>query len=129
MVTIGSVHLDVENVPEIPTILGHAFELITVKAPSTTTQLVHFTLHEYLSGNKQSLFRIPHLIITELFLKCHNFRWLRTSAHSRLHPASIPACRICVLLLGRAHVKGESGKREPNCTWPWLDLKSLYPLG
>jgi len=88
-VKIGSVDLDLENVPEMRTILGCSLGLITVEAYTSTVRLVHLTLQEYLSGNP-SLFQSPHSMIAEVCLMYLNFRCVRelpptlTSAPSRV---------------------------------------------
>ena len=72
-VKIGSADLDLENVPEIRTILGCSLGLITVEVYTSTVRLVHLTLQEYLSGNP-SLFQNPHSMIAEVCLTYLNFR-------------------------------------------------------
>ena len=75
-VKIGSTDLDLENIPEIRTILACSLGLITVEASSSTVRLVHFTLQEYLSHNS-GLFQSPHSMIADVCLTYLNFRCVR----------------------------------------------------
>lgn len=43
----GSINLDIRNIPAIKTLFACSLGLITVKKPSPTFWLVHYTLDEY----------------------------------------------------------------------------------
>jgi len=64
------------NVPTIRTLLGCSLGLIMIEASSSTVQLIHFTLQEYLSNNP-SLFQSPHSMIAEVYLTYLSFRDVR----------------------------------------------------
>ena len=72
-VKIGSTDLDLENVPEIKTILACSLGFIVIEASSSTVRLVHLTLQEYISSNP-SLFQSPHSMIAEVCLTYLNFQ-------------------------------------------------------
>ena len=105
-VKIGSADLDVENVPEIRTILGCALGLITVETSSDTVRFVHFTLQEYLSGNP-SLSASPHSMIAEVCLTYLNFRCVRKlSPNIRSVPSTVPLVKYASCYWGK-HLRRE----------------------
>jgi len=71
-----STDLDIWNIPTIKTLLACSLGLITVENSSSTIQLVHYTLHEYLSHNP-NLFLKPHSTIAEACLTYLNFPHVR----------------------------------------------------
>ena len=103
-VKIGSADLDLENVPGIGTILGCSLGLITES--SSTVQLVHFTLGEYLSNNP-SLFRSPHSMIAEVCLTYLNFRCVRQLSPTDISaPFTFPLLRYASCYWGK-HIRRE----------------------
>ena len=105
-VKIGSADLDLENVPEIRTILGCSLGLITADTSSSTVRLVHLTLQEYLSSNP-SLFASPHSMIAEVCLTYLNFRCVRElppTLSSSL--ATVPLVEYASHYWGQ-HIRGE----------------------
>ena len=72
-VEIGSLDLDLENVPALRTLLSSCLGLVTVEASSSTIRLVHFTLQEHLLSDP-TLFRNPHSTMAEVCLTYLNFR-------------------------------------------------------
>ena len=108
-VKIGSTDPDFENIPGIRTILGCSLGLITES--SSTIRLVHFTLREYLSNNP-TLLQSPHSMIAEVCLTYLNFQCVRQLSPTDIY---IPTSQICLLLLGKAHKKGEDGGSDSAC--------------
>jgi len=89
-VEIGSVDLDLENVPTLRTILASSLGLVTVEASSSTVRLVHFTLQEHLLSDP-TLFHSPHSAIAEICLTYLNFRCVRALSPTLLSaPATTP---------------------------------------
>ena len=89
-VEIGSVDLDLENVPTLRTILASSLGLVTVEASSSTVRLVHFTLQEHLLGDP-TLFYNSHSAIAEVCLTYLNFRCVRALSPTLLSaPAATP---------------------------------------
>ena len=78
-VEIGSADLHLEKVPAFPTLLACCLGLVTVEVSSSTVQLVHFTLREYLLSHP-ALFQNPKSTIAEVCLTYLNFRCLRDSS-------------------------------------------------
>jgi len=74
-VEIGSEDLDQEKVPAFPALLACCLGLVTVEVSSSTVQLVHFTLREYLLSHP-ALFQNPDSTIAEVCLTYLNFRSL-----------------------------------------------------
>jgi len=75
-VELGSVDLDLENVPTLRTILASSLGLVTIEASSSTVRLVHFTLQEHLLSIS-TLFHSPHSTIAEVCLTYLNFGCVR----------------------------------------------------
>ena len=75
-VKIGSLDLNVESIPTIPTLLACSLAFITGETSSSTVRLVHFSLQEYLSDNSV-LFQSPHSMIAEVCLRYLNFQCVR----------------------------------------------------
>jgi len=111
-VKTGSEDLDIENVPEIRTVLGCSLGLVTVEASSSTVRLVHFTLQEYLSDNP-GLFQNPHSMIAEVCLTYLNFRCVRKlSPTLSLAPSTVPLVGYASCYWGE-HIRRE-GTRSVN---------------
>ena len=72
----GSIDLDIRNIPAVETLLACSLGLVTVEKSSSTFQLIHYTLQEYLSYNP-NLFLKPHSIIAEACLAYLNFPHIR----------------------------------------------------
>ena len=112
-VKIGFTDLDLENVPEIRTILGCSLGLIVVEAFSSTVRLVHFTLQEYLSNNT-SLFQSPHSMIAEVCLTYLNFRCVRElSPTLRSAPPTVPLVQYASCYWGKHLGRGGMGSVAP----------------
>ena len=75
-VELGSVDLDLENVPTLRTILASSLGLVTVEVSSSTVRLVHFTLQEHLLSDP-TVFHSPHSTIAEVCLTYLNFGRVR----------------------------------------------------
>ena len=75
-VEIGSVDLDLENVPALRTLVSSCLGLVTVEVSSSTVRLVHFTLQEHLSRDP-TLFQSPHSAVAEVCLTYLNFGCIR----------------------------------------------------
>ena len=75
-VEIGTTDLNSRNIPAIETLLGCSLGLVTVEASTYTVRLVHRTLQEYLSDNRD-LFHSPHVVIAEACLTYLNFQYFR----------------------------------------------------
>ena len=73
----GSVDLNTRNIPATETLLACSLGLVTVKKPSSTVRLVHYTLQEYLS-HSPNFFPKPHSAIAEVCLTYLNFRQVRS---------------------------------------------------
>ena len=116
-VKIGSAGLDLENIPGIGTILRCSLGLITES--SSTVQLVHFTLREYLSNNR-SLFQSPHSMIAEVCLTYLNFQCVR-----QLSPTDISAPFTFPLLRYASCYWGKHTRREKTEGLTPLALKLL----
>jgi len=69
----GSTDLNTRNIPAIETLLTCCLGLVTVEKSSSTLRLIHYTLQEYLSHNRD-LFIKPHSMIAEVCLTYLNFR-------------------------------------------------------
>ena len=76
-VVVGSVDLDIQNIPAIDTLLACTMGLLTIEKSSSTVRLVHYSLQEYLSNNT-NLFPNPHSIIAEACLTYLNFAHVRS---------------------------------------------------
>jgi len=72
-VEVGSLDLDLENIPALRTLMASCLGLVTIEASSSTVRLVHFTLQEHLLSNP-TLFRNPHSTIAEICLTYLNYR-------------------------------------------------------
>lgn len=108
-VKTGSADLDLENVPEIGTILRCSLGLITES--SSTVQLVHSTLKDYLSSN-QSVFQSPHSMIAEVCLTYLNFRCVRElSPTDTSAPLTFPLLGYASRYWGR-HIRREEAERR-----------------
>jgi len=89
-VEIGSVDLDLDNVPTLRTILASSLGLVVVEASSSTVRLVHFTLQEHLLGDP-TLFNSSHSAIAEVCLTYLNFRCVRALSPTLLSaPPTMP---------------------------------------
>jgi len=105
-VEIGSIDLDLENVPALPTLLGSCLGLVTVEASSSIVRLVHFTLQEHLFSDPV-LFRSPHSIIAEVCLTYLNFRCVRDlSPTLYFAPATTPLLQYASVYWG-SHIRRE----------------------
>ena len=83
-VEIGSAELDFENIPPLQMLLECCLDLVTIEESSSTLQLMHFTLREYLLSDP-TLLQIPESTIAEVCLTYLNFRslWdLSPTSHS-----------------------------------------------
>jgi len=100
-VKIGSVDLDIENVPTIRTLLRCSLGLIAVEKSSSTVRLVHSTLQDYLSYNP-SLFASPHSMIAEVCLAYINFRCVRELSPALISvPPSFPFVKYASCYWGK----------------------------
>ena len=89
-VELGSVDLDLENVPTLRTILASSLGLVNVEASSSTVRLVHFTLQEHLLS-RPTLFHSPRSAIAEVCLTYLNFQCVRDlSPTLYLAPLTLP---------------------------------------
>jgi len=87
---VGSVDLDIGNIPAIETLLECTMGLVTIERSSSTVRLVHYSLQEYLSNNT-NLFPNPHSIIAEVCLTYLNFPHVRSfSPTLRSVPSTAP---------------------------------------
>jgi len=71
----GSIDLNIRNVPAVEALIACCMGLVTVEKSSSTIQLVHYSLQEYLSHNSD--FLMPHSMIAEVCLTYLNFRHIR----------------------------------------------------
>jgi len=86
----GSIDLDIGNIPAIETLLACSLRLVTVEKSSSTVRLVHYSLQEYLSHNR-NLFLKPHSLIAEVCLTYLDFWHVRGfSPALRSAPSSAP---------------------------------------
>ena len=74
-VGLGSLDLDLEDVPTLRTLLACCVGLVAVEEASSTVRLVHCTLQEHLLSDP-TLFHSPHSSIAEVCLTYLNFRCL-----------------------------------------------------
>ena len=74
-VEIGSLDLDLKDVPTLRTLLACCLGLVAVEESSSTVLLVHGTLQEHLLSDP-TLFHGPHSSIAEVCLTYLNFRCL-----------------------------------------------------
>ena len=112
-VKIGSTDLDLENIPEIRTIMACSLGLVTIEGSSSTVRLVHFTVHEYLSNNP-SLFHSPHSMIAEVCLTYLNFQCVRElSPTLRSAPPTVPLVEYASCYWGKHIGRGETGSVAP----------------
>ena len=128
-VKIGSSDLDLENVPEIRTVLACSLGLITVEASSSIVRLVHLTLQEYLSNNP-GLFQSPHSMMAEVCFTYLNFQCVRKLPPTlRSAPAAVPLVEYASYYWGK-HTRKEKTERVSLLALKlWLDSNSIYPLG
>jgi len=113
----GSAGLDLEDIPEIGTILRCSLGLITES--SSTVWLVHSTLKDYLSSN-QSLFQSPHSMMAEVCLTYLNFRCVR-----ELSPTDTSAPLTFPLLGYASCYWGKHIRREETASLTPLALSLL----
>jgi len=105
-VEMGSVDLDLENIPAIQTLLASCLGLVTVEASSSTVRLVHFTLQEHLSRD-QTLFRCPHSTIAEVCLTYLNFRSVEGLSPTLYSvPTTMPLLEYASVYWGRHTKRG-----------------------
>ena len=76
-VEIGSAGIKTDNVPSIWPMLYCCQGLVTVGEESSTIQLIHFTLKEYLCDNAH-LFSRAHSKMAETCLTCLNFQTIKS---------------------------------------------------
>ena len=72
-VEVGTIDLNVHNVPSIRTVLSCTLGLVTVDKHVSTVRLVHFTLQEYLLAHP-TLFITPHSMMAEICLTYLHFQ-------------------------------------------------------
>ena len=105
-VEIGSVDLDLENVPALRTLVSSCLGLVTVEAPSSTVRLVHFTLQEHLFSDP-TLFHSPHSAIAEVCLTYLNSKCIRDlSAMLDSAPSTMPLLEYASVYWGEHARKG-----------------------
>jgi len=103
-VEIGSEDLNLENVPDIGTILRCSLGLITES--SSTVQLVHSTLKDYLSGNP-SLLQSPHSKIAGVCLTYLNFPCVQELSPTNTEaPSKFPLLEYASCYWGK-HIRRE----------------------
>ena len=112
-VKIGSIDLDLDNVPTIRTLLGCSLGLITVEASSNTVRLVHITLQQYLFHNP-SLIQSPHSMMAEICLTYLNFRcvWEILPTLS-LAPSTVPFVKYASCYWGKHARKAKTESVSP----------------
>ena len=99
-VKMGSADLDPEDVPSIRTLLASCLGLLTVEECSSTVQLVHFTLREYLTSDPTML-HSSHSTIAEVCLTYLNFESVRDLAPTLdSAPATMPLLEYASLYWG-----------------------------
>jgi len=118
-VKAGSVDLDLEDVPEIQTILRCSLGLITVEDSSSTVRLVHSSLQEYLSSNP-GLFQSTHSMMAEVCLTYLNFPYIR-----KLSPAECPDSKMFSLLRYASCYWGEHMRKDKTGSMTSLALQLL----
>ena len=105
-VELGSLDLDLENVPALRTLLASCLGLVTVEASSSTIRLVHFTLQEHLLSDS-TLFHSSHSTIAEACLTYLNFQCVRDlSPTLRFAPATMPLLEYASYYWGEHTRKG-----------------------
>ena len=119
----GLTDLDTQNIPTIETLVKSSLGLVTVKSSSTsasTVQLVHYTLHEYLSHNPTFFYK-PHSMIAEVCLTYLNFLHVRglSSALSSL-PATLPFVEYASCYWG-THARRETTESVKTLALKLLD--------
>ena len=103
-VEIGSVGMDLGDVPALRTLLASCLGLVTVEASSSTVRLVHFTLQEHLLGDP-TLFHSPHSTIAEVCLTYLNFGCVRDLSPTLLRaPETAPLLEYASLYWGE-HIR------------------------
>ena len=70
-VEIGSLNLNIDNVPSIGTLLASCQGLVVVEKEASTVRLIHFTLQEYLRAHPD-LFGAAHSAMAEICLSYLN---------------------------------------------------------
>jgi len=100
-VEMGSVEMDLENIPALRTLLASCLGLVTVEVSSSTVRLVHFTLKEHLSSDP-TLFHNPHSEIADACLTYLNFEGVRDlSPHLDSPPSEMPLLEYASCFWGK----------------------------
>jgi len=107
-VELGTVDINIYNVPSIRTLLSCTLGLVTIDDQESTVRLVHFTLQEYLVAHP-NLFTTPHLMMAEICLTYLNFQSVceLSTAFSTI-PLTMPFLRYASCYWG-FHAKQEMG--------------------
>jgi len=117
---VGSVDLDIRNIPAMETLLACTMGLVTIEKSSSTVRLVHYSLQEYLSNNT-NLFPNPHSRIAEVCLTYLNFPHVRSFSPT-LHsvPSTAPFVEYASCYWG-THARSETTESVKTLALKLLD--------
>jgi len=127
-VEIGSLDLDVDDVPSIGTLPARCQGLVTVDKVASTVRLIHFTLQEYLRAHPE-LFGRAHSTMAETclsYLNSHKVMALRAHPEpfGRAHSSVEETC-LSYLNSYKAMALAASISLDLRDT-PFLEYSSLY---
>jgi len=80
-IDIGSVNLNIDNIPSIGTLMSCCQGLVVVDSKASIVRLIHFTLQEYLRAHPE-LFGTAHSVIAETCLSYLNSQQVRALSTS-----------------------------------------------
>ena len=109
---IGLVHCNDDNVPSMRAVLSCCQGLVVVDKEGSVVRLIHYTLQEYLTGNR-NLFESPHSTIAETCLTYLNSHQVMALSGSHVQNTQCPPFLEYSSLYWGAHMKKElsdSGK-------------------